>query len=60
MFNAKWKGGTFMIDEFPKYYNYDYQKEEYYEVDHPYHDHYHFVYEENAWYEDLLMEDDLK
>lgn len=48
------------MGEYPKYYNYDYQKEEYYEVAQPHHDHYHYVYEENAWYEDLLMEDDLK
>lgn len=46
--------------EYPKYYNYDYSEEKYYEVAQPLHDHYHYVYEENAWYEDLLLEDDLK
>lgn len=46
--------------EYPKYYNYDYQKEEYYEVAQPLHDHYHYVYEKNAWYEDIFPEDDLK
>ncbi len=43
-----------------KYYNYDYQKQEYYEVSHPHHDHYHYVSAEDAWYEDLFPEDDLK
>lgn len=43
-----------------KYYNYDYQKKEYYEVSEPMHDHYHFAYEEQAWYEDIFPEDDLK
>ena len=46
-----------MIGEFPKYYNYDYEKGDYYEVIGPLHDHYHFVYEENAWYEDIFPGD---
>ena len=33
------------------YYNFDYDKKEYYEVDHPMHDHYHYDYIEDAWYE---------
>ena len=43
-----------------KYFNYDYTKQEYYEVSMPYHDHYTYDPKTDAWYEDILMEDDLK
>lgn len=43
-----------------RYYNYDYEKHEYYEVSGPYHDHYTYDPSTNAWYEDIFPEDDLK
>lgn len=42
-----------------KYYNYDYSKEEYYEVAHPFHDHYYYDPKTDSWYE-IIIEDDLK
>lgn len=40
--------------EFPKYYNYNYDDETYYEVNAPLHDHYSYNYQENAWYENII------
>lgn len=41
-----------------RYFNFDYENMRYYEVSYPIHDHYHYDYDENAWYEDLLLNDD--
>lgn len=41
-----------------RYYNYDYEKKEYFEVGYAYHDHYTFNAEKNAWYEIIYPEVD--
>lgn len=40
-----------------RYFNYDYEKKEYYEIREPMHDHYTYNYEDNAWYEKIIKED---
>lgn len=40
--------------EYPKYYNYDYNMNEYYEVSGPEHDHYAYDYKTNSYYEITL------
>lgn len=37
-----------------RYFNYDYDKSEYYEVDFPLHDHYTYNSLEDGWYEIIL------
>lgn len=47
-----------MDENYPKYYNYNYDTKSYYEVSGPMHDHYTYKFVENAFYEDILEDVD--
>lgn len=44
------------MNEMPKYYNWDYDMECYYQVSGPAHDHYTYNIQTNSWYENVLID----